>query len=254
VTGAPWTWVRGEGPLLATAIHAGHELRAEAEQLTALDAAQRRREEDPHTQAWLPMAGTAVAVHRSRWEVDLNRPRSSAVYRNPEDCWGLPPWKAPPSTDFLARSCRLYDDFYTELGAECERIVALHGAVVVLDLHSYNHRRRGPDLPEHPAGNPEINIGTESMDRVRWGRLVDRVMADLTRCGFDTRENVRFGGAKLAAWVHRRFPAAGCCLAIDVKKVFMDEHTGEVDAAMLQRLTEAFAHAGSGLREALRRG
>ena len=249
----PWTWVRGDGPVLATAIHAGHDLRPEAAQLTELDDAQRLREEDPFTQEWTSVADTSVVVHRSRWEVDLNRPRPWAVYRNPEDCWGLPPWKAPPSQGFLATSCQLYDDFYAELGAECERIVQRHGRVVVLDLHSYNHRRRGPDLPEHAAGNPEVNVGTESMDRTRWRRLVDRFMADVAACGFDTRENVRFGGARLAGWVHRRYPSAGCCLAIDVKKIFMDEHTGVVDGVMLQRLTDAFAAAVPGLREELAR-
>ena len=243
----------GDGPLLATAIHAGHDLRPEAAALTALDEAQRLREEDPFTQEWASVGDSAVVVHRSRWEVDLNRPRSGAVYRNPEDCWGMPPWKAPPSAAFLATSCGLYDRFYRELAAECERAVARHGRFVVLDLHSYNHRRQGPDRPEHPAGNPEVNVGTVSLDRARWGRLVDRFLRDVSACGFDTRENVRFGGARLAAWVHRRYPSAGCCLAIDVKKVFMDEHTGTVDATMLDRFTAAFAAAVPGLREELRR-
>ena len=253
MTRPPWTWRRGDGPILATAIHAGHDLRPEAAALTALDDAQRLREEDPHTEVWTTMAETGVVVQRSRWEVDLNRPRSGAVYRNPEECWGLPPWQAPPSQEFLTRSCRLYDDFYAELRAECERIVARHGRVVVLDLHSYNHRRRGPDQPEHPSGNPEVNVGTKTMSRGRWTAVVDRFMADVASCGFDTRENVRFGGARLAAWVHGRYPAAGCCLAIDVKKVFMDEHSGMVDEAVLKRLTEAFTSAAAGIREELER-
>lgn len=253
MTAAAWTWVRGDGPLLATAIHAGHDLRPEAAQLTALDDAERLREEDPCTQAWTGVADTAVVVHRSRWEVDLNRPRQGAVYLRPEDCWGMPPWTAPPPADFLATSCALYDRFYRELAAECDRVVARHGRVVVLDLHSYNHRRQGPHRPEHPAGNPVVNVGTRSMDRARWGPLVDRFLADVSACGFDTRENVRFGGARLAAWVHRRYPAAGCCLAIDVKKVFMDEHTGVIDVEMLEQFTAAFEAAVPGLREELRR-
>lgn len=253
MTRPPWTWVHGDGPLLATAIHAGHDLRPEAARFTALDDEERRREEDPFTDVWTTVAHSSVVVHRSRWEVDLNRVRSRAVYRNPEDCWGMPPWKAPASQDFFAHSCQLFDDFYAELGAECERLVQRHGKFVVLDMHSYNHRRRGPDRPEHPSGNPEVNVGTETMDRTRWGRLVDRFIADVEACGFDTRENVRFGGERLAEWVHARYPSAGCCLAIDVKKIFMDEHTGEVDEAMLQRLTRAFEHAVPGLVEELQR-
>lgn len=251
MTAPPWTWVRGEGPLLATAIHTGHDLRPEAARLTALDDAERLREEDPFTEVWTEAADTAVVVHRSRWEVDVNRPRTGAVYLHPEDCWGMEPWKAPPPPDFIARSCRLYDDFYAELARECDRIVQCNGRVVVLDLHSYNYRRHGPHEPAHPRGNPEVNLGTEFLDRARWGRLVERWLRDVSACGFDTRENVRFGGADLAVWVHQRYPETGCCLAIDVKKIFMDEHTGAVDREMLQRLTDAFTAAVPGLLEEL---
>ena len=45
----------------------------------------------------------------------------------------------------------------------------------------------------------------------------------------DVRENVRFKGRQLAAFVHERFPTTGCALAIEVKKTFMDEWTGVVD-------------------------
>ena len=35
----------------------------------------------------------AAWARRSRFEVDLNRPREEAVYRVPEDCWGLDVWR-----------------------------------------------------------------------------------------------------------------------------------------------------------------
>ena len=42
-------------------------------------------------------------------------------------------------------------------------------AIVVFDLHTYNHRRNGPDgPPADPAGNPQVNIGTGTMNRDRW--------------------------------------------------------------------------------------
>ena len=43
-------------PLLAVALHAGHEMRAEAERRIALDEQQRLREEDPFTEVWTPRA------------------------------------------------------------------------------------------------------------------------------------------------------------------------------------------------------
>ena len=63
------------GPVVMTAIHAGHELRPELADLVLVDASIRLREEDPFTDR-LAVAGTRVTVHRSRFEVDLNRPRA----------------------------------------------------------------------------------------------------------------------------------------------------------------------------------
>ena len=92
---ALYTIHRGEGPLLATALHCGHALRGEVAALMALDEAARLREEDPYTDRMAEMVETRIIPHRSRFEVDLNRPRHEAVYRVPEDAWGLEIWREP---------------------------------------------------------------------------------------------------------------------------------------------------------------
>lgn len=239
---------------MAAAIHAGHELRDEVTALTALEDAARLREEDPVTDRWTSVAPTGVVVHRSRWEVDLNRPRERAVYLRPEEAWGLQPWRAFPGEDVLERSRALHDAFYAQLHEVCTQVVQRHGRFVLLDLHSYNHRRAGPSAPPaDPSDNPVVNVGTKSMDRGAWGSLVRRFLEDLRGNGLDARENVRFGGATIAAEIHRSFPDAGCCLAVDVKKVFMDEHTGAVDDRQVHRLGEALAGCVPGLLASLSR-
>lgn len=75
--------------LVATAIHAGHDIRPEVSSLLTLDEAARLREEDPFTDRIAACADSRVLVFRSRFEVDLNRGRDDAVYRTPDDCWGL---------------------------------------------------------------------------------------------------------------------------------------------------------------------
>ncbi len=254
MTGAPWTWRHGGGPVIATAIHAGHDLRADVAALTALDDAARLREEDPFTDRWTDSAPSAVVFNRSRWEVDVNRTRDRAVYLEPEDCWGLRPWTHPPPSTLMAESLGLYDRFYAELHAACEKVIERHGGVVILDLHSYNHRRLGPDGPAaDPEDNPGVNVGTATLNRQRWGALVDRFLANLRACELDARENVRFRGAELAAWAHRTFRGAACCLAVDVKKVFMDEHTGVGDDAEVRRVGDALASTLPDLVRGVRR-
>ena len=146
---------------------------------TALDDATRLREEDPFTDRLTSVGGSTVVVHRSRFEVDLNRPRDEAVYRTPEDAWGLELWRETPPAEEIERSRDLYDDFYVELGRRLDAL-ADRGPFVVLDLHSYNHRRDGADAPPAPdATNPEVNVGTGALDRVRWSRVVDRFLETL---------------------------------------------------------------------------
>jgi N-formylglutamate amidohydrolase len=84
-----WQLVHGEGPLVAAAIHAGHAVRNEVAGYFALDDDGRLREEDPFTDTWAEIAPSRVVALRSRFEVDFNRPREKAVYRRPEDAWGL---------------------------------------------------------------------------------------------------------------------------------------------------------------------
>ena len=233
-------------PLVTTAIHAGHGLRPELAARVVLDEATRRREEDPFTDRLTAAGGLPVVVHRSRFEVDLNRPREAAVYATPADCWGLVVWREPLTDEQIERSLDLHDAFYAALARTLDRLAA-DGPFVLLDVHSYNHRREGPDAPPAPdASNPEVNIGTGSLDRDRWGSLVDHFMDDLggrevAGHRLDVRENVRFEGGHLSRWVHERYDGTGCALAVELKKVFMDEWTGAPDEEHLQQLTKAFA-------------
>lgn len=225
--------------VVATAIHAGHELRPSIAVLSALDEATRLREEDPHTDLLAEIGAAMVVVHRSRFEVDLNRPRENAVYRGPDDAWGLDLWVQPLSDREIQQSLTLYDDFYRELGRRLD-VVAARGPFLVLDLHSYNHRRDGADAPTAaPADNPDINVGTGSLDRDRWGTVVDTFMEALSHR--DVRENVRFRGGELSRWVNTRYRDRGCALAIEFKKTFMDEWTGLLDVDRLEDLRRDLA-------------
>lgn len=245
----PFVVVDGPGPVLATAIHAGHVLRPELASLVALADAARLREEDPYTDRVASIVPAHVVVRRSRFEVDLNRPRASAVYARPEDAWGLDVWHAPLAADVIEQSLGVYDAFYALLARMIAAKVERHGKVAILDVHSYNHCRDG--TPADAAGNPEINVGTGSVDHARWGHLVQRFMADLR--GFDVRENVRFQGGEMSKWIHRAFPANAVCLAIELKKTFMDEATGVLDEAHLARVRDGIGATLPGLVEELAR-
>src|SRR5690606_35417851 len=76
---------RGDGPLVAAALHAGHAVRPDLLPHLALADDERLREEDPFTEHLATVAPTRIVGLRSRFEVDLDRPPEHAVYRTPEE-------------------------------------------------------------------------------------------------------------------------------------------------------------------------
>ncbi|MEW6236758.1 MAG: N-formylglutamate amidohydrolase [Candidatus Omnitrophota bacterium] len=250
-----WRLTEGDGPILAAANHDGHELRPEVAERLALSEEDRLLEEDPFTGLWTKAGDIQIVMRRSRFEMDVNRPHAKAVYLHPEDAWGLRVWKEPPSSELLARSLAQYDAYYAEMRRLLSRLEKRYGRFIVLDLHSYNHRRLGPDSPPaDSAQNPEVILGTLTMRRERWTPLVERFLRELREADFlgrklDARENVKFGGGYFPQWVHENFPQSGCALAIEFKKFFMDEWTGAADHVQLDAITRIIQKAADALRE-----
>jgi hypothetical protein len=137
-------------------------------------------------------------------------------------------------------------------------MAADHPRFVLLDVHSYNHRRSGPDAPPTPRQDaPEINIGTFSMPRDEWAWLINPLMQAMRDYDFggrhlDVRENVAFQGkGELTRFVHERYPGKACAIALEFKKFFMDEWSGEPDQAALGHMRGFIRHVATAARELL---
>ena len=252
-----WSAKYGEGALFATALHSGHDIRHELSGLLLIDENSRLREEDPFTDELANICPNFLIPTRSRFEVDLNRTRSEAVYQRPEDAWGLHIWKKQLDKEIVQRSLEEFDQFYDEIEHRLRQLEREYCHFVAFDLHSYNHRRNGPEKPpEDPEKNPEINIGTGTMDRRRWAHLVDHFMSDLRGYNYqgrhlDVRENVKFMGRQFATFVHKRFPRSGCVLSVEIKKFFMDEWTGRLDKNKFNAIIDALKSTIPGIQEEL---
>ena len=253
-----WTLQRSDDCVVATAIHDGHGVRADCATHMRLDAGERLREEDPHTGDAIKGVPTHLIVHRSRFEVDLNREREQAVYRTPEQSWGLQVWNTPLTAPEVAGSLSLHDAYYRLLGQQLDEIVAVHGRFVLLDVHSYNHRRDGPEQDPTPqAEAPDINIGTFSMPRERWAFVVDPMIKAMRTFDFngrqlDVRENVAFQGkGEQTRFVHARYPDSGCAIAIEFKKFYMDEWTGQPKPDEVSAMSRLMTHVADICRRSL---
>ncbi|MDX8478926.1 N-formylglutamate amidohydrolase [Mesorhizobium sp. VK24D] len=256
---AGWTIKLGESPVVGTAIHSGTYVSRACRSLMCLSDSDRRREEDLFTERFIADFPTQIIVHRSRFQVDLNRAREAAVYRTPDQSWGLKVWQGQPAEDIIKESLSFHDAFYNELNRVLAAIESRYGRFVLVDVHSYNHRRDGPQaLPVSRDVAPDINIGTSSMDRERWAPVVDAFIETLRGHHLngepiDVRENVSFQGkGEQTRFVHANFPETGCAIALEFKKIFMDEWSGDPDWPAIERLRAMLASTVPVLESALR--
>ena len=244
-----WSEEIGEGPLVAVALHDGHRVREDIVPYLVVAGDDRLREEDPFTGQWTRMAPTRVVGLQSRFEVDLNRTPDRAVYRRPDDAWGLGVWRPDVPPEVFETSLKLYHAFYARIEEILEDLLGRHGKLALFDLHTYNHRRPGPHRPAAPmADNPQIDVGTFRSERDGNAGIIDLFLDSLRAYDFpggplDVRENIRFPIGPFAEWVHRRFPERVCAFSIEVKKFFMDEWTGVADRTLLDAIEASLSHA-----------
>ncbi len=235
-------------PLLALAIHNGHGLPSELLDICGISEADRLREEDPHTGEVAALFPNRLIVHTSRFAIDLNRSPEKAVYLKPEDCWGLPARTAPIQDDLLLRLQEDYSAWYALLKYQVDRLLGIHPFLVVLDLHSYNHRRGGPDAPPDPQiQNPDIIIGRSNLAQRHYpaAESLHRQLDGQPCLGkaLDCRLDVKFTGGNLSRWLNHHYSDRLICLAIEFKKTWMDEWTGVVDVLALDKLKRLFKTA-----------
>ncbi|WP_299758791.1 N-formylglutamate amidohydrolase [uncultured Pontibacter sp.] len=254
---AYYTITPGESPLVATAIHNGHEVRPNLKGLYNLTAEERLREEDPFTADWVAVTDNQIVGHYSRFELDLNRSPEKAIYRKPEDAWGLQVWKDELPEELAQESMKRYDQFYKEVKRMLTGLLEKHDCLVIYDLHTYNHRREGQSGPAaNPDENPEVNIGTGNMNREKWAPVVDAFINSLSSYNYqgrqlDVRENVKFKGGHFMRWIHDTFGDSVCVMSIEFKKFFMDEWTGEPDQAQVQEIRQALQQSTHPVLKAL---
>lgn len=234
---------KGNSLIVTAAIHNGHSMRPELLPYCLLAEPERLREEDPFTGEWAKISNNQIHVLLSRFEVDINRPREKAVYINPEDAWGLNVWSDSLPSFILERSLERYDEIYAQLTVYFDQLLDMHKRIIVYDLHSYNHRREGYDKYAPVEENPEVNIGTANINKTVWAPVTDTLLQCMANYNFEGRhlsvgENIKFKGGYFGQWLHARYADLVCPIAIEFKKFFMNEWTGDPNESQLVHIRE----------------
>lgn len=243
----PWDLMIQDGPVMTTAIHAGHTIRQSLQPWLEIDSGDRLREEDPLTDYFMAGGDTVFRANRSRFEFDLNRPAETAVTVDPDDTWGLKIWNPDMPEAEKQKSLALHAEFYRLMAERVEAMIARHGRILVLDLHSYNHRRDGAEADAAPqAGNPDIDLGATTLDKTIYGDLLDRFADGLRSRKVvgntpDVRVNVRWeDGGNFPEWLHAEYGDAACVITLEYKKIFMDEWSHGAEVLAMQDLRSGF--------------
>ncbi len=253
-----YTFIKGTSPIVATAVHEGHQVRDELSGLFNISDEERLREEDPFTGKWLQVSDNNIIVHHSRFETDVNRPREKAVYIKPGDAWGLKVWKNELQQEVIDLSLRVYDDFYTQAKEYFDSLFSLHEKILVYDIHSYNHRREAKDIAADTNENPEVNIGTKNMDHEIWKPLVQAMINAIRNFDYngrhlDVRENIKFKGGYFGQWLYEQYGKKICPVSVEFKKFFMDEWTGEPFEKDIQLINQLLIESKEPVLDALKK-
>jgi len=223
-------------PALCAAIHNGDNLRASLVGSCLLSKAERYYEEDPHTGSFIEQQPITLIAHDSRYEYDLNRNHDECVYVT---AWGKEVWKSPLSDEEISIGKEKHAQFFRIVSAVVEALAKDFGECIVYDMHSYNYRR-------HERNDlPVFNLGTTSVKHEKWRPVIETWLAALKAIPVDgvditaAENDIFYGKGNLAAHCHSLYDDV-LVLATEVKKVFMDELTGEADAVVLPSLQNNF--------------
>ena len=254
-----WLVQHGHSPIISCALYNGHLIRPEIADILALSEEEQLREENPYTAMWTTITDTRIIGLRSRFELDFNRPKETAIYSKPDDVQDMKIWKHPPGKDVLMELIKAHKTFYSDVYGILKNIEAQFGCFVVFDFQSYNHRRAGEAEPCAPQKqNPDINIGTNTMHIDYWNPLIDGFIEDLRSFDFmgnrlDIRKNIKFKGSYFTDWVNHSFPKTGCAIVVDVKKIFMDEWTGDLFPEVHESIRQALLVGKTGMLRRLQK-
>jgi len=227
-----------DSPFWAFAIHDGHQLDPKLTSYINLDENDRLREEDPYTAIMAELPMNQFIIGSSRFQLDLNRKISDAIYLKPEQAWGLTVWKEKLPAEIIQNLYEEHTLIHNQIEELIQQTIQKFGYFVLYDIHSYNCKRDGPSQPINKKTDPEINLGTKYIDS-RWNDLIQKLIIcisqdKLDKETVDVRENIKFKGGYLNQTINKKYGEKGCVISFEFRKDFMDEWTAIPD---LQRVT-----------------
>lgn len=231
----------------ATAIHAGSRVRPAILQIMEVSEKGRYQEEDPLTEQFTQEFPLQIVARDSRFEYDINRERERAIYATIKESWGIKVWKRDLTPQEMEITLAKHDEFHKLLDIVTNHLLKQNNFGVIFDCHSYNYQRDGR-RPWYQDKKPDINLGTATVNRSIFGDVIDDLVQRLSEIKIDGHflsiaENDIFKGGYVSRELCREHHDRLLVYAIEFKKIFMDEWSGEIFENNLQELIKQFSQA-----------
>jgi len=235
------------------AIHAGSRIRENLKDKLHVSPEDRYREEDPGTDRFIEKLPIQVVALDSRFEYDVNRSAEKAIPLTPEMAWGLTVWNSPLTAEEIATSLAKYREFHLLMDLVSAYLVQQagrkggSGRAYIFDLHSYCYQREQRE-PWYVNAKPVINLGTDAINEAVFRDSIDDFLLKLKKIKAEGRlitvaENEVFKGGYLARRLSAQHPDQLADFAIEFKKIFIDEWSGEFNLPVYEELVEQFGNA-----------
>jgi len=225
-------------------MHSGHRVRKEILEILAVSEEDRYREEDPFMDRFISDFPIRICGRDSRFEYDLNRNPYRSLYDYDKPQWGLKVWNRELTEEERLRSIKKHREFHALLEMVCRYLLKQHKYALLFDMHAYCYQREKKQTWQEDE-RPEINIGTGAVNRKIFDPAITCFKSNLRRTKIDDRplrisENEIFSGGYLSRHLSRIFNERLLVLALEYKKIFMDEWTGTLYQDVLDNLIRDF--------------
>jgi len=232
-------------------MHAGSRIRAGIKESLSVSRMGRFREEDPYLDAFIRAMPIQIIARDSRFEYDLNREPHRSIYPFDALKWGLKVWSREITQEEHERSLSKHQEFHDLVDLATLYMLRKNKYAVIFDMHSYCYQREEKQA-WFKDPRPEINLGSKSVNKELFRKPIVSFLKDLSgsRIGNHSvrvAENEIFLGGYLSRRLSKVWYNNILVLALEYKKIFMDEWTGEVYKETLDQLVQDFRLASEKL-------
>ena len=228
-------------------MHSRHRVRSGILEILAVDETDRFREEDPYMERFISEFPVQVIARDSRYEYDVNWEIENAIYDADKKKWGMQVWKRELTGQERKDSLAKYLEFHSLLDMLTEFMLEHGRHALVFDMHSFCYQREKKQ-EWFESNKPDINLGTKSLNRNHFAPVINLFLKRISATRIDGRqlriaENELFPGGYLTRKYSKLYPDKVLVLALEYKKIFMDEWTGELNEVLLEKLISSFIQA-----------